>query len=528
MSTTPAALLTAAVLSVAGLMPTLSLVGPRLLVVPLLPLTGAVIAALSATAYVAVGGSFVGWFVGLTLASALAVALIWWQWSDRRPWRDQRRPQALRHGWTRLTGMAGVLAVLGACAWNLRGLATPTVGFDARALWLMRAGWFLQSHQQLLIKMRVPDVILTQSAYPPLVSATTALAWRISGDHSLRLGVVIIAVLNTCALLSAASAFIAAGRRAAGRRAAVGATSDHHDGAVTAAPDTAVSTARGRTLLAPVLVGPLAACLLIFVAFGITEPFITNGYADPIWSLAAVGAVAYGLQLEVSASHRGMALILLLVAGMSKDEGVVTAGLLIGLVTLRGILTLSPPERRRWWWRPILMGFVEVVLIGLWPLLMRIIHARGDSAPVSPAHEYVSRTRAAYDGMVPYLHVVVLAAPIAVVGAVALSGVRRRSGVGNELWGWAALAAGLVAILGAFATGTGAIGPWLTSTVHRVTEFSALTGWWIVAMWAVVASASLATEWGPPGHGKNRASAAPWRGQLEPDGPLTPVVVAAE
>ena len=46
------------------------------------------------------------------------------------------------------------------------------------------------------------------------------------------------------------------------------------------------------------VVGVVSAGLLVFVAFGITEPFMTNGYADPIWSLAAVGAVAYGLQLR--------------------------------------------------------------------------------------------------------------------------------------------------------------------------------------------------------------------------------------
>jgi predicted anti-sigma-YlaC factor YlaD len=81
--------------------------------------------------------------------------------------------------------------------------------------------------------------------------------------------------------------------------------------------------------------------------------------------------------------------------------------------------------------------------------------------------------------------------------------------VGNELWAWAGLAAGLVAILGAFTTGTGAIGPWLTSTVHRVTEFSALTGWWIVAMWAVVASASLAANSGGPPVEDDRTAAGP-------------------
>ena len=48
--------------------------------------------------------------------------------------------------------------------------------------------------------------LLVQTSYPPLVSASTSLAWRVTGDHSLRLGVVIIALLNTCALGVAAFA----------------------------------------------------------------------------------------------------------------------------------------------------------------------------------------------------------------------------------------------------------------------------------------------------------------------------------
>ena len=90
--------------------------------------------------------------------------------------------------------------------------------------------------------------------------------------------------------------------------------------------------------------------------------------------------------------------------------------------------------------------------------------------------------------MAPYLHVIVLAAPMAVVGGLVLSKVRREGAVANELWAWAGLTCGLLAVGGAFVAGTGAIKPWLEATVHRVTEFSALTGWWIVAMWAVVAS----------------------------------------
>jgi hypothetical protein len=237
--------------------------------------------------------------------------------------------------------------------------------------------------------------------------------------------------------------------------------------------------------------GVVAAVLLVFIAFGITEPFMTNGYADPLWSLAALGAVAYGLQMRTGRSEQGVVLVLLLVAGMSKDEGVVTAGALIVLVALRWLVTMPTDRRRMLWWRPVLVGAVELAAVAAWPALMRLIHARGQtSGTFSPAGDWVSRAHATADGMAPYLHVLVLAAPVAVVGGLLLSGVRRRSGVANDGWGWAGLACGLVAVGGALVVGSSGIAAWLLTTVHRVTEFPALTGWWIVATWAVVACAS--------------------------------------
>jgi hypothetical protein len=484
-----------AVLSASGLAPTWALLGRRWVVLPLMPLAGSVLAAMAATGYLATGGTFLGWFVVLAAAGTAIAVVFWVRRPEHRPWRRPLLTWAPGQRWLSVVGALGAVAVLGACAWCLRGLATPTVGFDARALWLLRGGWFLQSHHQLLVKMRIPDIPLVQSVYPPLVSATTSLAWRVTGDQSQRLAVVVIALLNSCAVITASWALVQAGRGAALRLAS--GDGGRRPGLVSRGAVSGPALPTGAAVV-PMVVGVMAAVLLVFVAFGITEPFATNGYADPIWSLAAVGAVAYGLQAEVSRANLGVTVILILVVGMSKDEGLATGSLLIVLVALRGVVTMAASERRRRWWRPVLIGVAELVAIAAWPLVVRIVHARGLGPNYPPARLWASRARASYDGMTPYLHVLVLAIPVAVVGGLVLSRVRRRSGLANDWWAWTATAGGFVAVIGAFATGTAAIKPWLEGTVHRVTEFPALAGWWIVATWAVVASCSLASGTAEP------------------------------
>ncbi len=352
------------------------------------------------------------------------------------------------------------------------------------------------------------------------MSAIVSVAWRVTGDQSVRLGVVTIALVNGCALVVAAFALVEAGRR-------VGSRLPLPDGTGTRSPEDDVPPR--LVSLVPMGVGVVAGALLVFVAAGITEPFLTNGYADPIWSLAAVGAVAYGLQVSSGpgpASDQGVAVVLILVAGLSKNEGFIVAVFLIALVALRALLAPPGAERRRWR-RPVAVGAVELALVAAWPVLMRIIHARGESTSVSPAGDWPSRARAAFDGMAPYLHVLVLAAPVAVVGGLVLSGTRRRSGVANDLWAWCGVAIGLVAVGGALAVGTGAIAPWLETTVHRVTEFSALAGWWIIALWAVVAAGAVVEATGGH-HRSNGAGSEPAAGVTSPDGGTrVPVPTAA-
>lgn len=491
MTTLTASVTSVLVLSLAGLLPTLAVTGFRLIAIPLVPLSGSVLAAVAATCFLAVGGSFLSWFIALALIGSIAVAAMWIRFPRRRPWIPTwaQRPEVDRS--FRLAGIGGAMAILIACVWNLRGLATPTVGFDARALWLMRSGWFLQSHHQLLVNMRLQYLSLGQTAYPPLVSAVSALAWCVTGVHSVRLGVVLITILNTCALAAAAFAFVEAGRRfslrlSPGDNASSIDTASHRP----AARHSRRADQRSWALLAPPLIGAICGVLLIFVAFGVTEPFMTNGYADPIWSLAAVGALAYGLQMELTPANQGIAFILLLVAGLSKNEGWATAVTLIALLVVRRLATMAAEDRRRLWWHPVAIGAIAVAVVSAWPIVIRVTHSRGTTMPYSPLHDIPGRTRSAFDGMTPYLHVIVLAAPLAILGGIVLSGVRRKCGAANDWWAWAGLASGLIAICAGYATATADIHLWLVGTVDRVTEFSTLAGWWIVAMWALTSSAT--------------------------------------
>lgn len=481
MTTAPATVVALVVLAAAGLVPVVATVGPRWVAVPLAPLGGAVVAAVAATASLSFGGPLVVWFVGLAGVAAGVAAAVRVQHRDPAPpGRGTSVPRGRDRRW--LVGLVGFVAVVAACVWSLRGLRTPTVGFDARALWVMRPGWFLQSHAQLLVDMRARGLVLTQSAYPPLVSASAAVAWQVTGLHTARLGVTTVAVLDACALAAAALALVECGRTAADRLAGPGAPTTDAGG----------PGPQARPPWAPMVTGVAAAVLLVPVAAGVTEPFLTNGYADPLWSLAAVGAAAFGLQLHADRSTRAVAVVLVLVAGLSKDEGLVMALALVALVAARSIGTAGLRGGWRRWRAPVALAAAEVAVLAWWPVLMHVIGARGASSTFTTSNGTGSRAAAVVHGMSPYLHVLVLAVPLAVVGGLALTAVRRRSGAGNDLWAWLALAVGLAAVGGALVTGTGAIVPWIRSTVHRITEYPVLQAWWIVAVWAVVASSGTA------------------------------------
>ncbi len=462
MSTAAAAALTIGVLALAGLLPVLALVGARLVVVPLLPLAGAVLAALSGACCIALAGTLLMWFVLWSAAAAAlaAVFLIGRRGLLQRMGREARRE-------LRPLLVGGVLALVAAAAWALRTLRVPNVGFDARSIWLLHAQWLLHGHALASADIRNHFFVVSHPSYPPLISSVMSLSWAVTGTTADRVAVVTVALLNGCALVVAGWGVVEAARRGMAR-------TQH--------------SARRQTAI--ILAGIVIAVLVVLVAGGVLGVFATNGYADPLWSLAAVGAVLFGLVLEPTGSDLGVVTVLLGVAGLAKVEGTAIAIVLLLVVGLRRQLQRDRPSG--WSLRPLLAIGAGVVALSGWELITVVLGVPTDPSIAGKGQgSLVSRAEGTWDAAVPHLHVVVLAGFCAVVGYFLLRTVRQRLGLGNDLWAWLALAVAVGVLGGAYVFGPGNLELWLATSVNRTTIFVALMAWWMVATWAVCASAAV-------------------------------------
>ncbi len=480
MGTAGGAVVAIVVLAAAGALPAATLVGVGWLTVPAAPLAGAVLAAASAAGCLAIGGPLLGWFVGLAVVAAVGTVAVWHRWPAASPLGRRRGAGDGRAGGRpaghRAAGVAGAVVVVAATAWSLVALRAPTVGFDARTIWMLHGVWFVDGHQVALAALRSRAMPFAHASYPPLVGGSVAVSWLVTGDHGYRLGVVMVALLDACALAAAAWVAVEVGRRV---------------GAALASDARGGLAARRRPAVA-YTAGVVVAGLLVLAAAGVVGPFATNGYADPLWASAAVGAVGFGLVLPGGGRDLGAAVLLLAVAGLTKDEGIVTAMAIVVLMALRGARGSWVARPGVLPWRPLLAGTVGVLALAAWPVLVKLLGGVADvTITGSRQGDDLSRAHQTADAMAAHLHVLLLALPVAVVGGLLLRRARRAAGVGNDGWAWAALAAGIVIVAAAYVTGGGDVAFWLDTSVHRTTFFPALVGWWIVGTWAIVGLAPL-------------------------------------
>ena len=298
-----------------------------------------------------------------------------------------------------------------------------------------------------------------------------AVSWLVVGNRSDRLGVVVVALLNAAAVACAAFVVVEAGRQAA-RRMAAGARR--------------VDGAAARLLGgAPALVGVVGAGLLVVAAFGIAGPYATNGYTDLLWSAAGVGALGYGLTCSGRGRDLGVAAVLLAVAGLTKDEGTVTAMVIVVLITARTLPGHKVARRGAGPWGPLALGLGGLAALAVWPLLVRALGATVVPSGTQPG-SFDGRFHQTVSGMAPHLHPVAVAAAVSVVGALAARRARRATGLGNDGLNWVVLAVYLFLLGRTYVTTTGTVAFRLVTSVDRTTVFPGIAAWYIVAVWAVV------------------------------------------
>ena len=140
-------------------------------------------------------------------------------------------------------------------------------------------------------------------------------------------------------------------------------------------------------------------------------------------------------------------------------------------------------------------GVTGLLYLSLWPVLARLEDAARDvNTSGTRLGTWSSRIHLTLDAIVPHLHILLVAAPVALLGGLLLRRQREQAGLGNDLWAWLGLLGGLSVVVAAYITGPGDTAFWLLTSVHRTTMFAAIAASLIIAVWAVVAASSAQSE----------------------------------
>jgi len=484
------AVLALVVLAAPGALPTVALAGLRPGTVFLVPLTGSVVAAVAATLEVVLPGSFLLWFLVVGLA-ATAVAAPWalktvaGTFGHRHTWEPGVVSSVL---WALVT----VLVMAAAVAWPLQVLRIPIIGYDGYAIWTSHAMLVYGGHQTLLTGLSDP-FYYQLTDYPPLVPAAGALSFVTSGGVDLRLAVDMTALLTAAAL-----------------------------GALGCGLASVVSVGRGPVHRVTGIAAGAAVCL---VGFGLGGSYAVSGYADLLWSAAAEAAVVFGLLAPRSPRNLGATAILVAVASLSKNEGFVTAIMVIIIVVLRYVplrpllarfpfaaaddpgLVLATLRRStvRAWLRRAVLGAAMVAPGALWAATAKSEGLTDVLLGGTSTQTVGQRIGPTMSALAHNLHVLPVAAAVAVAGAVALRPQRARLGLGCGAWPWLVVSGSIAALIATYVLGAIEIHWWLSTSITRTTTFAQLALYTELASWMLVATTGM-----PPGaHAVGRNATRP-------------------
>jgi hypothetical protein len=480
-------------LGVPGLLPALA-VAPRSPVVILLaPVIGGVFAALAAELELGIAGSLFGWYLVIALAVNLAV-IAWWiarriaarahaappragcaVTAARRPSRSWSRAQIATCGWY----FGTVATLLGALAVPLIGLRSHLIGWDSNSIWLTHALMISGGHHELLTSLKNPAYSFSNPDYPPLVPAVGALAFKFFGMSSLLVAIDTTVFLTACAL----------------GVAGVG-----------------IAAAAGHTRPLPRAIAIATGGAVCIAGFAVASQYGIDGHADLMWAAAAVAAIVWGLVLPRSTQALVVAWICAIAASLTKNEGLTTALIVLGLICLRyrplrlrhlrargdspdrhaeGLPSRRPPLARwpREW--AVRAAFVLLPAVpGLaWAGEMRLIGIGDTFFASSSGQSLASRAAATTSSMAGQLKIAPVAVLLLVAGSVVLRRYRERARVANPAWLWLACLGSLAVIFATYVFGADPIGWWLQTSVHRTTIFPQIVLYADIGIWLVTAVA---------------------------------------
>lgn len=396
------------------------------------PLAGAVLAAAATVLMLIVGGPLWCW-----LAVALSAQIVAWPLLRSRPAVAVAHGSWADVGWYAIPLLPPLLSVV-----------APPNGWDAHAIWWLHAAYFAQGGAYARASMGNPALAFTHTDYPPLMSSAVAGVWQALPGY----GLYVAQFVSTTVTFAAIAALAYAVR---------------------------VVTDR-----APALVSRLAGVLAGWSAWSVADARPTSGYADTLWTAALVAAVVLLLLGRDPWRRPALPVLLLTVAMLAKNEGLVAGLMVIALVVLR---ERRDPRRTVALLVPLAAGFG-------WLVLSRSLGARSDLADghtadlLSGGTWLLARLPAILSAVYRNAGVITaIALAVAILGGLFLRRGRRDLGLGSDLWLWL-----VGAVYAASLTFTYLVTPYnlkwhLATSVDRVTLPLTVLGTVSAVCWAVVA-----------------------------------------
>ncbi len=318
MSTVRALLVGALAVAGPGVVPVLALLGRRWVALFAAPVVGAVVIALGATVTVLLDLPLVAGWAAVGVAVTVGSILL-----GRRlgPSRD-----ALR--FDPLTVLCAVVGAGAAVLWA----GSRAMSWDVHSFWYSRGRWFLVGpdyvREQLQSPFTSPYPGAPHAQYPPLPSATAGLLWELTGDVNYFAAKLVLAGVTAAALVL-------------------------------------LSLGVARLLGHPRWLGRVGALLVPSAALYFATSSSAQGHQDLPYAVAGEAALVFGLLLPRRSAELTLSVVLSIMCGMVKNEGLVIAVLVAVMVSVRH------SERRVT--RFLLLGVPWLAALGSWRVALRLV-----------------------------------------------------------------------------------------------------------------------------------------------------------